>query len=146
MKGGLPVICIRLLILIYALQSANVGWNGAVSDFFSSTNGVKQGGVLSAILYCFYCNDLLKYLREKKSGCWVNGHYMGIPGYNDDNLLISPSRRSLQNMSCLDEIHSVFVQRSFCHKCVVLAESAKPISWLDFCPAIPPLSIQHIGL
>ena len=26
--------------------------------------------------------------------------------------------------SCLDEIHSVFVQRSFRHECVVLAESA----------------------
>ena len=35
-------------------------------------------------------------------------------------------------MSCLDEIHSIFVQRSFRHKCVVLAESAKPISWLYF--------------
>ena len=98
LKGGLPVIFIRLLILIYALQSANVRWNGAISDFFSLTNGVKQGGVLSAILYCFYCNDLFKYLREKKSGCWVNGHYMGILGYSDDNLLIAPSRSSLQNM------------------------------------------------
>ena len=97
-NSGLPLIFIRLLILIYALQSANVRWNGAVSEFFSLTNGVKQGGVLSAILYCFYCNDLFKYLREKKSGCWINGHYMGILGYSDDNLLIAPSRSSLQNM------------------------------------------------
>ena len=73
LKGGLPVIFMRLLILIYALQSANVGWNGGVSDFFSLTNGVKQEGVLSAILYCFYCNDLLKYLRERK--VWLLGQW-----------------------------------------------------------------------
>ena len=50
-KGGLPFIFIRLLILIYALQSPNVRWNGAVSGFFSLTYCVKQGGVLSVILY-----------------------------------------------------------------------------------------------
>ena len=32
--------------------------------------------------------------------------------------------RKVIDMSCLDEIHSVFVQRSFRHKCVVLAEPA----------------------
>ena len=98
MKSGLSLIFIRLLIFIYTLQSANVRWNGEMSAFFSLTNGVKQGGVLSAILYCFYCNDLFKHLREKKSGCWINGEYMGILGYSDDNLLIAPSRSSLQNM------------------------------------------------
>ena len=71
----------------------------AVSQiFFSLSNGVKQGGVLSAILYCFYCNDLFKQLRERKSGCWINGEYIGILGYSDDNLLIAPSRSSLQSM------------------------------------------------
>ena len=97
-KSGLSLIFIRLLILLYSLQSANVRWNGDMSEFFSLTNGVKQGGVLSAILYCFYCNDLFRNLREKKSGCWINVVYMGILGYSDDNLLIAPSRSSLQNM------------------------------------------------
>ena len=97
-SSGLSLIFIRILIFIYALQSANVRWNGSVSDFFSLSNGVKQGGVLSAILYCFYCNDLFKQLREMKSGCWINGEYMGILGYSDDNLLIAPSRCSLQSM------------------------------------------------
>ena len=48
-KSGLSLIFIRLQILIYALKSAQVRWNGDVTEFFSLTNGVKQEGVLSAI-------------------------------------------------------------------------------------------------
>ena len=41
-KSGLSLIFIRLLIFIYTLQSANVRWNGEISDFFSLKNGLKQ--------------------------------------------------------------------------------------------------------
>ena len=44
---------IRLLLVIYTLQCANVRWNSAFSVTFSITNGVRQGAVLSGILYCF---------------------------------------------------------------------------------------------
>ena len=73
-------------------------WNGAVSDFFSLTNGVKQGGVLSAILYCFYGNQLFTELRRSGYGCFVNGFYNGIFGYSDDNMLLAPSEYALQKM------------------------------------------------
>ena len=58
--GGLSIIFIRLLLASYLLQKANVRWNGILSRNFPLSNGVKQGAVLSAILYCFYVNDLLK--------------------------------------------------------------------------------------
>jgi hypothetical protein len=43
-------------------------------------------------------NDLFSNLRRNITGCWVNGVYMGIFGYSDDNLLIAPSLDSLQEM------------------------------------------------
>ena len=50
----------RLLMRMYTLQYANVCWNGKRSRRFNMNNGVKQGAVLSAILYCIYMNDLYK--------------------------------------------------------------------------------------
>ena len=80
------------------MRSANVKWNGEVSAMFSLANGVRQGGVISAILYCFYVNDLFRILRQKSAGCWVNGYFHGIFGYSDDNFLLAPSLAALQDM------------------------------------------------
>ena len=72
--AGLPVIFIRLLIFIYVNQFANVSWDGGFSTIFGLTNGVRQGAVLSAILYCFYVNNLYKILRSNGSG-WLLGQF-----------------------------------------------------------------------
>ena len=96
--AGLSVIFVRLLLFIYMNQFANIRWNGDFSDLFSIKNGVRQGAILSGILYCFYTNDLFSILRRNKTGCWVDNVYMGIFGYSDDNLLVAPSLDSLQEM------------------------------------------------
>ena len=86
--AGLPVIFVRLLLVIYLHQYANVKWNNTYSSMFTLRNGVRQGGVLSAILYCLYVDNLFKELRKSGFGCWVNGNYHGILGYSDDNFFI----------------------------------------------------------
>ena len=96
--GGLSLIFTRLLLTMYLLQHANVRWNGTLSDNFSMKNGVKQGAVLFAILYCYYVNGLFQLLRKRKSGCWIQGQFVGILGYADDNFLIAPSKVALQEM------------------------------------------------
>ena len=83
-------------------------WNGKLSEAFRLGNGVKQGGVISPLLYCFYSNGLFEILRRKKTGCWNNGHYLGALSYADDNLLMCPSREGLQEMlkTCQDYAES----------------------------------------
>ena len=98
LQAGLPTIFIRLLLVIYIKQFANVKWNNSYSSMFSLRNGVHQGGVLSAILYCLYVDGLFKELRVSGYGCWVNGNYHGIFGYSDDNMLLAPSEYALQEM------------------------------------------------
>ena len=95
-KEGLPPI--RFLMSVYKMQIANVKWNSQISTSFKISNGVKQGAVLSSILYCVYMNDLFVLLKKKKSGCWINGEYHGIIGYADDLFLQSPSKSALQEM------------------------------------------------
>ena len=95
---NIPSIHIRLLIDMYVKQRANVKWNNSLSQLFRLSNGVKQGGVLSPHLFNIYTDDLFKILRRKQTGCWIRNHYVGILGYADDLLLLSPSLDGLQEM------------------------------------------------
>ena len=90
---GLFFIFVRLLLVIYTLQDANVRWDGDVSNMFSITNGVCQGAILSGILYCFYCSELFSRLRNRRSGCSINNVFIGIIGYSDDNFFVIPFLR-----------------------------------------------------
>ena len=76
----LPPIVIRYLLITYKLQKANVKWNQEFSRFFDITNGVKQGAILSAVLYCIYTNDLYQELRRSKVGCTIGHAYVGCLG------------------------------------------------------------------
>ena len=66
-------------------------WNGSFSSEFPLQNGVKQGAVLSAILYCIYMNGLFKLMRDRRTGCWIEDNFVGMVGYADDNFLLSPT-------------------------------------------------------
>ena len=92
-----------LLINIYSRQTANVRWDGHFSKEFRIANGVRQGAVLSPILYCFYMNDLFEILRNSRSGCKIANLFAGVFGYADDLLMISPSRSGLQDMINITE-------------------------------------------
>ena len=104
MQRGIPPIHIRLVIDMYVKHKANVNWNNTLSDKFNVGNGVKQGGVLSPHLFNIYTDDLFSSLRRKKTGCWVEKQFVGILGYAEDLLLLSPSIDGLQEMfkSCHD--------------------------------------------
>ena len=47
-----------------------VRWENSLSDCFSITNGVRQGSVLSPILFTLYMDDLLKELECLGVGCF----------------------------------------------------------------------------
>lgn len=103
LDAGVPAVIVRLLINIYLKQTANVRWQGELSREFSISNGVRQGAVLSPLLFCFYMNDLFDILRKSGSGCRIGNSYAGAFGYADDLLLISPSRSGLQDMLSIAE-------------------------------------------
>ena len=73
---------------MYWKQTADVRWEGMYSDEFSLKNGVKQGAVLSPILFCYYMNDLFNILRKNKVGCQMGSEFSGCFGYADNLLLM----------------------------------------------------------
>ena len=79
-------------------QSIMVNWNGEYSSTFSVGNGVKQGGVLSPVLFTVYLDDLIDQLKKKGLGCHFNGHFVGSFIYAYDISLLAPSCDALNNM------------------------------------------------
>ena len=89
-KGLCPLYC-KFLVLLYTNQSAQVKWNKTLSNVFKVTNGVKQGGVLSPILFTAYMEELLIKLKSTNVGCHIGHTYCGSFGYADDIALLNPS-------------------------------------------------------
>lgn len=105
-KCNIPVDLLHLLINWYDKCSALVRWNGALSRCVELLCGVRQGGVLSPVLFALYVDNIIVRLRSAKLGCSISNIYIGCVMYADDLLLLSASVSILQSMIniCADEI------------------------------------------
>ena len=97
----------RLLYNIYSRSEMHVQWNSTQPPPFSLNNGVKQGGVLSPILFSIYIDSLLQKLKESGLGCHVGRTFAGAFGYADDLALISPSLSGLRQMIKICEKYAI---------------------------------------
>lgn len=97
-ERNLPAIVIRLIMYMYMNGSMRIRWGNATSEYFTASNGVKQGSVLSPILFSVYIDELLLKLKKKKDGCWIGTYYYGGLCFADDLKLLAPSITGLQSM------------------------------------------------
>ena len=79
--GNTPGLLVHFLITWYSSQSCIVSWDGSVSTPFSISNGVRQGGVLSPVLFTVYMDILLNMLKDCGVGCYWDGVFVGALGY-----------------------------------------------------------------
>ena len=92
-----PLIC-RFLLNMYTNQALRVRWCNTFSDKFNVSNGVKQGGILSPILFAIYMDGLISNLRTSGLGCRMSRHYVGVIVYADDVVILAPSVFALRSM------------------------------------------------
>jgi hypothetical protein len=95
---GLPSIIMRMMLDLYQRQSVRTVWQKQFSDSFNTTNGIRQGGVISPVLYCVYVDILLNALEADGVGCRIGHHFFGAVGYADDLTLCAPSVSGLRRM------------------------------------------------
>ena len=111
-KGLCPLLC-KFLAYQYSMQQCRVKWCTDISERFSVTNGVKQGGVLSPILFTIYMDVLLHRLKTSNVGCHVGHVFAGSFAYADDILLLAPTRSSMEKLIKICESFSESYSISF---------------------------------
>jgi hypothetical protein len=98
LNRSVPVCFIKVVSNWYSKITATVRWNDFFSYSFSLSAGVRQGGVLSPILFNVYLDDIINNVETSGFGCHVRSKFFGAIVYADDILLISPSVAGLQGM------------------------------------------------
>ena len=66
-----------------------VRWGDAFSFWFQIYAGVRQGGVLSPVLFAIYMDVLIVRLRDAGYGCRLVNEFYGCLVYADDILLLA---------------------------------------------------------
>lgn len=98
LSRNLPPHIIRLLMNIYVNNNVCVSWCNVKSDTFRALNGVKQGAILSPVLYCVYVDNLLQLLAKAGVGCYIGYQFVGALAYADDLVLVAPSATAMRAM------------------------------------------------
>jgi len=98
LSKGICFLVARVLAGLYTNQTCNVKWANNFSKSFLVSNGVKQGGILSPILFAIYMDELFAKLQSSGFGCHIGSLYCGCFGFADDATLLSPSINSLKLM------------------------------------------------
>ena len=97
-EGGAPRWCIRILCHWYCNQLLCVRWESVVSDFPPVNNGVRQGGIMSPLLFNCYVNDLSDQLQKLPVGCCCGDMVVNHLMYADDIVLLAPSGKGMQTI------------------------------------------------
>ena len=86
---------VPILLSWYQSQSLSVHWNSTYSTSFGVSNGVRQSGVLSPLLFAMYIDELLVRLECLRTGCYSGCSFVGALCYEDDIVLLAPSPSAL---------------------------------------------------
>ncbi len=83
---------------IYHRAQCAVRINGFMTDWFSSTQGTKQGDNLSPNCFSMYLNPLLSELKASGSGVSIDNDKVSVLAYADDLVLLAESSQDLQRL------------------------------------------------
>ncbi len=70
---------------------------------FEVTNGVKQGGVMSPILFAVYVDGLFQKLMKSGLGCQMSNYFIGCLLFADDVILLCRTIKGLKKMIAICE-------------------------------------------
>jgi len=98
LKIGVSPIIVLAVLKYYEKSMMMVQLDDEFSKPFYTTVGVRQGGVLSPLLFSIYINEILEKLQELNIGYKVGNIMVDVLAYADDLLIITKSKLDLQIM------------------------------------------------
>jgi hypothetical protein len=84
-----------------------------IFECFGVSNGFKQGGIISPILFSIYFDEVLCQLQSAGVGCYIDKFFVGALAYADDLTLLAPTASAMRRMLAIwerfaDEFHVTF--------------------------------------
>ena len=100
---GIKGRILNTLMNLYKETKSAVKVNNQYSEFFYITRGVRQGCVLSPLLFSIFIDGLVKEIKKLNEGINIDHMNLSLLLYADDIVLISDNAEKLQLM--LNTIH-----------------------------------------
>ena len=95
-RRGVPACLVNIIEYWYNNQFVNVKFKDSLSEEWKIGNGVRQGGVLSGLLFSLYIDSLLNEVSTTNIGCKLGIISSNIIAYADDIVLLAPSANALR--------------------------------------------------
>ena len=95
---------LNIISSLYSKVKSCVRGKNGLTDLFPCSRGVRQGCVLSPILFALFLNDLSSRIAESSAGVPFGDDTIHTLLYADDLVLLATSPADLQSQ--LDELHS----------------------------------------
>ena len=84
----IPSYILRILCFWYSNLHFKISWCNLYSVHFNVSNGVRQGGVLSPLLFNIYVMLISDELNKLKIRCVVGHEFLNHIFYADDYIII----------------------------------------------------------
>ena len=138
----IPSDIVSLIMFYLRNQLARVKWGKSVGKLYLVDTGVRQGGILSPILFKLYIDEILKDLNDMNEGCKFGLSRISIIAYADDMVILSNSivglrilyevfKNKLENMNLKININKT--------KCIIFGRNSNVSDTID-------LGIAHLKL
>ncbi len=72
--------------------------HGGLSNWFSVCSGLKQGCIISPILFNLYINDLALTFKDSGLGLHIDGEHVCLLVFGDDIVCMADNESDLQSM------------------------------------------------
>ena len=66
---------------MFSFYRAACKWNGCFSHYSCIRSGIRQGGILSLVLFNIYIDSLICALKRSDYGCHMGDVYLGCIAY-----------------------------------------------------------------
>ena len=143
MKNNVDVKIINILENWLSKSCSIIEWNGHYSQNVRYLSGVRQGGILSPLLFTIFVDIVLQTLDQSMLGCYINFECKNSFMYADDIILLANTVTDLQLLLNLcGDIFSkldlpINVSKSHClrigprykHECASLSLNSSTLEW-----------------
>ena len=96
LQRNIPPDLVLLIMYYLRNQEARIIWNYVKGSYYNNIErGVRQGGILSPLLFKLYVDDVLREITESGVGCKLGILRINVLAYADNLVLLTDTPNHL---------------------------------------------------